>query len=974
MIHVGGEQRGGYDEPTKNIGTFGNNCIFNKETLLKIKRFPNNLEEQLYKEKTLYKKNTLFNLSDKELLTNKWSSYNTTLLYSSKYDESEFTVKFINDFLEFSDLKQEKQYKNYSTYTEELLKIIYNRYDKKYNLYYLFMKDKTSLLSPDFIQKSSSRSKKASIYNEEYTEKKLFIYFRKFQLIIIKSINDKIISLYDEYIEKKTRIEELIIKNAFEEIYKYEKKIFDIWLQIKYQKYVDDIFPIENRFKYIYAMFEKYIIEIYCKMIIKNFNDINYNQEFNRFSVEYLIKYLLLKNEIFYDDLLSIDMFDVSNITQEELTKYTKYIDEINSIFNNIKEFLGNLKNNIETKKLGSKLLNINEKDYDEEIKKIHFIANSYIDFSVNYILDPKAKKAIEDKAAEEKAKVKAAEEKAKVKAASEEAKEVKAASEEAKVKAASEEAKVKAAIEEAKIKVAEEAKIKAAEEAEAINKYENTNIINSPANVLEKHNIFCPIITKKLEPYIDEEKITKLFGINKFNDEFRLTCTSKYEFSDYLLTNSPLSAFLLFYWSDFVNTMLTNISLSTKNAFFIDDKDIYSYDMQNRFVKQEDSIPIPELMKNNVYLGYIKVPMNDGSAILFIFIDKFAIKLYNIYGIKIPFGNITRAFKITNEEIWKSRGNFKFYPIITEKEKNNKTYWLMWNGTKEDYYKLKQISLPEPAENFKENIVKMQQQHQHSLEKISKIAKPDISQIKTPIGSSELSNWRSTLKQDDTSFISNSKSPQQPQVSLPDKKTSTGSESSNWRSTKQQLPDNPPSKKESISAVREKTPVISQVKTPVISQVKTPVISQIKPPVISQTTTPNISKLTTPDISKITTPDISKITTPDISKTTTPNISKLTTPDISKITTPDISKITTPDISKITTPDISKITTPDISKITTPDISKITTPNISAVKASYISKVKTHDNSEVKTSNTVKQNDNDDSDWTTVTKRRKKN
>jgi hypothetical protein len=149
---------------------------------------------------------------------------------------------------------------------------------------------------------------------------------------------------------------------------------------------------------------------------------------------------------------------------------------------------------------------------------------------------------------------------------------------------------------------------------------------------------------------------------------------------------------------------MLTHIAFSTKNNFFINDETLYKYNMKTRFTRPEDSKPISELMKNNVYLGYIKIPLIDEKAqILFIFINNVVIKLYDIYGINIPFGDTVRSFKMTHEETVKAKNNnFNFYPIIPSTKKDNRNYYLMSKYNKEDYFKLKNIELPEPEKYFK--------------------------------------------------------------------------------------------------------------------------------------------------------------------------------------------------------------------------------------------------------------------------------
>jgi len=208
-----------------------------------------------------------------------------------------------------------------------------------------------------------------------------------------------------------------------------------------------------------------------------------------------------------------------------------------------------------------------------------------------------------------------------------------------------------------------------------------DSDIIVSPATTLNKENNFCDIIEDiPEEEGIEKDKKIKLFGLfDRILNKYRMTCPDKYESSDCLTISSPISNFMLFYWSPFVNAYLTDKSINDKNNnVLIWDKEIKPYTMSSRIIlKHNTSNQLKNLLTTRVYLGFIKITVSDGIKLIFVFIKLYFIELYDIYGFKLICGNYNPFSFITSQEIPLLVGEYRHIRKLKYTGNTNKDYYL---------------------------------------------------------------------------------------------------------------------------------------------------------------------------------------------------------------------------------------------------------------------------------------------------------
>jgi hypothetical protein len=84
--------------------------------------------------------------------------------------------------------------------------------------------------------------------------------------------------------------------------------------------------------------------------------------------------------------------------------------------------------------------------------------------------------------------------------------------------------------------------------------------------------------------------------------------------------------------------------------------------------------------MTKKLYLGYIKLTLNDGIKVIFIFLNSYFIELFDIYGTPIPYGNYDPFSFSTSQEIERHLFNKSIFNLVDtdKKKKSNKSIYLM--------------------------------------------------------------------------------------------------------------------------------------------------------------------------------------------------------------------------------------------------------------------------------------------------------
>jgi len=210
--------------------------------------------------------------------------------------------------------------------------------------------------------------------------------------------------------------------------------------------------------------------------------------------------------------------------------------------------------------------------------------------------------------------------------------------------------------------------------------------IIESPALVLETHKFFCPLIKKKLFNYnLDVKASTKIkiIGIRNTYTEFIDTCPSEIEASNYLYLDTPISYFMIFYWSNLVNSYLTTKAMIDKYILLIINKEHKQYDSKSKW-KNDDSIDIhrdvDRLMTNKTYLGYLKFNLsNNEKRLVLIFFNKYSFEYYNIFGGSIYPGYILSPTFLTAQEIAMLTYNKEKQAFLDKTNKDDDKHYIYW-------------------------------------------------------------------------------------------------------------------------------------------------------------------------------------------------------------------------------------------------------------------------------------------------------
>ena len=572
-------------------------------------------------------------LYDKIKETNYLGKYNLSVIdKENDYEGKEYcVVKFNYSGLTFpSKIK----FKEYMEVNEKILFLLYNIYNNskitEKKLYYFYEKDKASTHSIEHKISRSSTKKKWSIME-------LFGYLRNYQLIMMKKIYSKIQNLCESetVFDKDIRIQEFLdIINVAEEAFKnwLEEKAFKKWLndnkidfhatdyeskKVEFKKYLVDN-PVVNMYRIIteYETKLKYIYSMFMEYLRTIY-----------------IPEIVVKAFMNVAEYSKFNIFNTYYVRNLLLIK-NKFFYQT-TLNEDVFDFDG--------------MRNSKVKQFKYKIKRINSIIND-IDTFINY-LD--------------------------IDETSEKTKTLGCKLLSIKSEKYTEEIKkymfyCNIHIDEAVFYVFPD-----------INTYDS-DIIVSPATILNENegNNFCDIIEELPEKEgINTNKKTKIYGIGSLDEifyKYRGTCPRKYESSDYLTIPSPISNFMLFYWSPFVNAYLTDKSINDENNnVLIWDNKFKIYTMSSRFLRNDNNPNrLKDLLTTHVYLGFIKITVSNGIRLIFVFIKSYYIELYDIYGSKLIYGNYSPFSFITSQEI----------PVLLSEDRHVRK--LKYTGkTNKDYY-----------------------------------------------------------------------------------------------------------------------------------------------------------------------------------------------------------------------------------------------------------------------------------------------
>ena len=505
--------------------------------------------------------------------------------------------------------------------------------------------------------------KKQLFSAEEEQKIMLFVYLRNYQLIIINSIYNIIETFYN----KKMITRDTIIK-----LYEKLKIAIDnenlrfANFKIKGVSVIEEI-KKDPKIKYQYLNFIEYI-EIYKKLIIKKFREIEQYSKYNIFVIEYIRNYLLIRNGIYYKTKLLIGNF-YNNIEDAD-KEHIDAINKINEIIDKIDEFLS-LLNKInstkeiidihtqaeKTKDIGYVLFGVGDiNEYVEELKKMFFLTNLFVDKGIETIYID-LKKNIDEKKTDDIIYC--------------------------------------------------------------------TPIIESPSYKLPKHTRFCDLVEKFIT--YNKNK-TKIIGKIGSYDAFIDTC-EKFEASNYLTLNSPISFFITSYWSDLINNYMTTKAIIKYNYVLLFlNKDFVSQDVSRRVDNSYTNID--NLMSNKKYLGYlklytypeivkpegwqrtyeehpqIKIGTKPVVNIILVFFNNYCFEFYNIYGSQIRQGYVYSSNFLSTQEIsilTSGQDEGKRAYLDTSNKTDEKNFHLYWMDPFKKNEESKQIekSFPEVTRVF---------------------------------------------------------------------------------------------------------------------------------------------------------------------------------------------------------------------------------------------------------------------------------
>jgi len=226
------------------------------------------------------------------------------------------------------------------------------------------------------------------------------------------------------------------------------------------------------------------------------------------------------------------------------------------------------------------------------------------------------------------------------------------------------------------------------------------TEIVRTPGLLLGDHTLLC----NELKTKVFSDRKTKIIGLRKSADAYQSTCPEIFEASDYLNIQSPVSEFMLCYWSNIVNTFLMTKAIKDNDyVLLLLENDFISY---NKYTGETNNTGrnihrnVLKLMATKIYVGYLKFnvynvkpqfvrdiskiePTTLGMNIIFVFFNNYYFEFYDIYGNPIRIGGIYSQDFLTAQEmrILKNRNkdSRRAYFDITRDNTDNKhyIYWI---------------------------------------------------------------------------------------------------------------------------------------------------------------------------------------------------------------------------------------------------------------------------------------------------------
>jgi len=226
------------------------------------------------------------------------------------------------------------------------------------------------------------------------------------------------------------------------------------------------------------------------------------------------------------------------------------------------------------------------------------------------------------------------------------------------------------------------------------------TEIVRTPGLLLGDHTLLC----NELKTKVFSDRKTKIIGLRKSADAYQSTCPEIFEASDYLNIQSPVSEFMLCYWSNIVNTFLMTKAIKDNDyVLLLLENDFISY---NKYTGETNNTGrnihrnVLKLMATKIYVGYLKFnvynvkpqfvrdiskiePTTLGMNIIFVFFNNYYFEFYDIYGNPIRIGGIYSQDFLTAQEIQilknGNKDSRRAYFDITRNNTDNKhyIYWI---------------------------------------------------------------------------------------------------------------------------------------------------------------------------------------------------------------------------------------------------------------------------------------------------------
>ena len=210
-----------------------------------------------------------------------------------------------------------------------------------------------------------------------------------------------------------------------------------------------------------------------------------------------------------------------------------------------------------------------------------------------------------------------------------------------------------------------------------------NTPIIESPAVILQEHNKFCDLI--KSSTTINTGQM-KVIGLRNAYTAYTNTCSQLYAASNYTYLSNQAATFMIYYWTDLVNSyLITKAIRDTDCILLIIDKHYVNYDDRSRFTANSSvHRNMERLFTKRKYLGYLKFNLYDEKSnkncirIIFLFLYRYEIEMYDIYGSPIHYGSIISSTFLTAQELTMlTTNNCKAYLDLENKGDKIHVYWI---------------------------------------------------------------------------------------------------------------------------------------------------------------------------------------------------------------------------------------------------------------------------------------------------------